>query len=812
MRLCTILLLTSPLCFAAAIEKPPAPKLGEFLAGPMSGVEEIVFAVRYPGSPSNDGHWYANFGYYGPDANRKAYGEGGRLVRLNLKTGKEQTLVNDPTGGVRDPQVHYDGKKILFAYRKGGTENYHLYEINVDGSGLRQLTSGGYDDIEPTYVPNGGIVFVSSRCKRWVNCWLTQVAILYRCDANGEDIRPISSNGEQDNTPWPLPDGRLLYTRWEYIDRSQVDYHHLWAANPDGTGQMIYYGNLKPGTLMIDAKPIPGTPKIVSIFSPGHGAREHAGMIAVVDPSAGPDALSFSKTITTAKNFRDPWAFSEKAFMAAQGASIVLVNGEGGVLPIYKLPPEELAKKLEVHEPRPLMERPRENAIPARVNLAQDTGALILADVYHGRNMAGVKRGEIKKLLVLEALPMPVHFTGGMEPISFGGTFTLERVVGTVPVEPDGSAYMELPALRSLFFVALDENDLSVKRMQSFLTVQPGEVTSCVGCHEDRVQTPKAAGDTLMAVMRPPSKIEPIADVPDVFDFPRDIQPILDRNCVSCHSYDKREANVILSGDRGPKFSVSYFMLTVRGQVADGRNRPKSNYAPRTLGSSASPLMAKLTPAHHGVRTTAAERKIVRLWIETGAPYPGTYAALGSGMIGSYTENKLDRSDMEWPAVKASADALERRCASCHAKTMPLPASASDDQKLPPWQGLKEQDPRKHFSRHLLYNLSRPEKSILLLAPLSVKTGGYGLCKSEVFKDTSDPDYRTILAGIEETKNKFEETKRFDMPGFRPRTDWVREMKRFGLLPANHNPTDAVDYYAVERDYWKSLWYQPLPR
>ena len=114
------------------------------------------------------------------------------------------------------------------------------------------------------------------------------------------------------------------------------------------------------------------------------------------------------------------------------------------------------------------------------------TGRLALANIYRGRNMAGVKPGEIKSLLVLESLPMPIHYTGGMEPISYGGTFTLERIVGTVPVEPDGSAYLELPALRSFFFVALDKNDLSVKRMQSFLTVQPGETSSCVGCHEQR--------------------------------------------------------------------------------------------------------------------------------------------------------------------------------------------------------------------------------------------------------------------------------------------------------------------------------------
>jgi Tol biopolymer transport system component len=154
--------------------------------------EEVVFAARFSGSPSQDGHWYANFGYYGPDFLRKAYGEGGKLYRLNLRTNRLTSLIHDPRGGVRDPQVHYDGRRILFSYRKGGTEQYHLYEINADGSGLRQLTDGEYDDIEPTYLPSGDIVFVSSRSKRWVNCWLTQVATLYRCDRDGRNIRPLS--------------------------------------------------------------------------------------------------------------------------------------------------------------------------------------------------------------------------------------------------------------------------------------------------------------------------------------------------------------------------------------------------------------------------------------------------------------------------------------------------------------------------------------------------------------------------------------------------------------------------------------------
>jgi hypothetical protein len=405
---------------------------------------------------------------------------------------------------------------------------------------------------------------------------------------------------------------------------------------------------------------------------------------------------------------------------------------------------------------------------------------------------------------------MPIHYTGGMEPISFGGTFTLERIVGTVPVEADGSANVELPALRSFFFVALDEKDLSVKRMQSFLTVQPGETTSCVGCHEQRVQAPPHNFDQPLATRRAPSKIEPISDIPDVFDFPRDIQPILDRNCVKCHDYDKRSGGVILTGDRGPIYSHSYYNLTIHGQIADGRNKAVSNYAPRALGSSASALMTKLTSAHHGVNATAHETKLVKFWIESGAPYPGTYAALGTGMIGGYAENQLEHPDANWPATQKATETLRRRCATCHTeKMMPLPASASDDQKLPPWNPLQKVDYRRHVSRHLLYNLTRPEKSMLLLAPLTVEAGGYGLCKSPVLTNPADPDYQTLLSSIEEARKYLDEVKRFDMPGFVPRDAWVREMKRFGILPPSAGAQQSIDYYAVERDYWKSLWYKP---
>jgi hypothetical protein len=211
---------------AAGKGKPSADRPGEQTAAvkrlglKQKGLlfEEIIFAVRQDGK---DGHWYANFSYWSEEPRNKLYSERGKLCALNIKTQKVRTLLDAPKGSVRDPQMHYDGRKILMSYRKDGQPYYHLYEIGIDGTGLRQITNGPFDDIEPAYLPDGGIVFCSSRCNRMVQCWFTRVAVIYRCDpdpsadelrAGGKNIRALSANMEQDNTPWVLPDGTPTYS------------------------------------------------------------------------------------------------------------------------------------------------------------------------------------------------------------------------------------------------------------------------------------------------------------------------------------------------------------------------------------------------------------------------------------------------------------------------------------------------------------------------------------------------------------------------------------------------------------------------
>ncbi|MBT3199671.1 MAG: hypothetical protein HN350_07120 [Phycisphaerales bacterium] len=780
------------------------------------------------------GHYYANFGYSCGDENLWLHGkDGGRLCKLDVASGKVAALLDDPKGAVRDPQVSYDAKKVLFSYRKGGTHYYNLYEIGVDGKNLRQITKGAWDDIEAAYLPDGGIVFASARCKRYIGCWLAQTAILFRCDGDGKNMRMLSSGSFTENTPSVLPDGRVLYTRWEYVNRDPVVFHHLWTMNPDGTNQAAFFGNMHPGGVFIDARAIPGTDRVVFINSPGHGRNEHLGYVATVTDKNGPDDKSSMRNISKQRDFRDPCAVAKDAFLAARGNEIVLMNASGATEVIH-------TASVMVHEPRAVVVLDKPRLVPSRVDLSKTTGTMMMSDVYIGRNMGGIKRGAIRTLLVLEDLPKPANFHGGgSQPLGHGVTSTLKRVLGTVPVESDGSAHFEVPAMRSIYLAALDENGLSIKQMRSFITLQPGEKLSCVGCHEQRTKAPDvAAMGKLKAMGRAANVIKPQAGIPQIPDFPRDIQPILDRHCIKCHNAKDRKGNVILTGDRGPVFSHSYYELFFQWQIKDtagdpanGSGRQKGNDKPYTTYSSASALMKKIDTHHNKVKLSDLERNTVRLWIDASAQYPGTYAAIGTGQVGGcWGANKYVRVMADkWPDTAPAVEAVERRCGKCHGRKLPrqvtdrIPVSFAD---MLSWTR-----PLTRFSRHRVYNLTNPEKSLMLIAPLSKVAGGYAkghpgdakvireniteapkaIKHPVIFSHVTDPDYLKILTHIKAAKTKLDEIKRFDMPGFKPNSHYIREMKRYKVLdPAFDLKTQKIDVYKMDEIYWRSMWHKPI--
>ena len=771
--------------------------LQKALDGPLADVEEVLFAVRGPG---REWHFYANHGYVCQNPNDKKFGGGpGLLCALDLRTGDVREIFMDGGGAVRDPDVHYSGKKVLFSYRKSDSEYYNLYEINTDGTGLRQLTDGPWDDIECCYTPGGDIVFMSSRCKRYVPCLHTQVAVLYRCDADGSNIRQLSPNVETECTPAMMPDGRVIYMRWEYVNRGVMEFHHLWTMNPDGTGQMVYYGNmydrgygdLLHDVLMTEPRPVPGTDKVSAIFSDKHGKKEHVGHVFMVDQKAGPDALGRVQRVSHGfpgkpdpkpgakpdEAWRDPYPMSEDCFLVASHQSLYVMDGAGRFEEIYRLPSSFGGAWL--HEPRPLLSREPEPLIPDRTDWSKTTGTMMLSEVHEGRNMGDIEPGSIKDLLVLEVLPTPVHFGANSAPI---GDNNFKRILGTVPVAEDGSAHFEVPARRALSFLARDGEGRTVKIMNSFTTALPGEQVGCVGCHEPRIEAPPPVDRAMpVAMQRPPAQIRPFEDIPDIIDFNRHIQPILDKNCVKCHD-GPNEEGPNLNGERYFNYSNSYRALTKPWHVSvRGSNRD-----PYDAGSGSSKLIQMLEEGHQEVALSEREMKTLRLWVDAGGTYAGTYGALGWQVV----ENEMDRS------------VLEKRCYRCHVRK-----TRSGHEPEWPFE--------KHFGRN--FNITVPENSDFLRIPLAESAGGRATSRDPekskrwahyiVFESKDDPDYRALEDDVKDYVATLEEQRWYGTPDWQPNRHYIREMKRYGVLPADFDhATQDVDPFALDRRYF-NLFY-----
>jgi hypothetical protein len=514
----------------------------------------------------------------------------------------------------------------------------------------------------------------------------------------------------------------------------------------------------------------------------------------------------------------DPWPLSAETILAAELGKSRLVfvtrnkdNDKYTPYAIYEIKNNDKRKWL-TQSPRPIIKRPRERIIAKRSDSASPTGTHIMVDVYNSQNLKGIKRGEIKKLLIIETLPKPVNFSGGMDTLSFLGTFNLERILGTVPVESDGSAYFELPANRPVFYVALDENNLSCKRMQSFTCVKPGETTSCIGCHNLRNDSNANIGSTLRvkALQRPPSKIEKIEGIPDVPDYMRDVQPVLDKYCIECHNTENRKGRLCLEGDMGITYSISYYSLAMREQIGDGRNG-LGNRPARSLGSSASPLLRKLEGGHYDVKASHEDWLKVWAWTEAAAPFCGTYGGL---------RNQKQQNTKVGILANQAGGILQRRCFSCHNPDGKGPQNrlaetfdVEQRKKLvarPTGQYERivlKDDPERYFSWDVLINATRPDKSAVLLAPLAKEAGGWEACP-DIFKSKDDPDYKKILAGLKNWQAEWQKSHAFGSPTFQVNHQYIREMVRFGILPENTRAED-VDPYQTDRRYWDMFHYKP---
>ena len=660
------------------------------VANPLVSGQPILFVVRQ--QYTYDHHNTHNFS---PDAehefNQGHFRPGSALKIFDLAAGGEvRTLLEAPEGVVRDPRVHWDGQRIVFAMRQDRDDSFHIYEIHRDGSGLRQLTYlPDADDFHPLYLPDDRIVFSSTREPKYVMCNRHISANLYVMEADGANPHQITKNTLFDRATDILPDGRILYDRWEYVDRNFGDAQALWTVSPDGTNQAIYWGNYTPAPgAVIDARLLPGTQQALCVFSSCHDLSW--GALALIDRRRGLDGRAPVERIwpeSAMDRVRDPGTANEAwdVFMGVRpkykdpqpldGTFFLvsrLTEGSGGTRDasnrtgIFLM--DRFGNQLLLHaespgcfNPVPLAPRERPAIIPSRRDFDNAPGVMFVQDVYQGDTLREVPRGTVKYLRVVES-PEKRYWVPGVwsgQGVHHPGvnwhSFETKRILGTVPVHPDGSAHFTVPSDTFLYFQLLDEDGQMVQSMRSGTVVQSGETTGCVGCHEDRRSGPlSATGQALpLALHDPPAALTGWRGSSETFCYRTRVQPVFDRHCVGCHDFGEPAGEVLnLAGDRNLIFNTSYNELWRKRMIRVVGGGPAETQAAYSWGSHASPLVRVLRNEHDdhdAVELSAEEFDRVVTWIDLNAVYYPDYAT-------SYPHHPGGRSPLDRGQVDRLAE------------------------------------------------------------------------------------------------------------------------------------------------------------
>lgn len=614
---------------------------------------------------------------------------GGLYVLANVgRSLARRDLVGDrlPAGSYLEPCLSPDGQRVVFSFvacppeppdskalpvNEEGDERgyYHIYEIRVDGTGLRQLTRGPYDDLMPCYLPDGGIAFVSTRRQSYSRCFGPNFSqrwhsyTLHRMNGDGGDLRRLSLNDVNEWFPSVANTGEILFARWDYVDRDAVTHQNLWSVRPDGCNPVAVWGNATPKPhCTFQAKAIPGSRKIVFVASAHHAIT--GGPVCVLDPAVDPNSQAAIRRVTRGpypeaesndipEYYQSPWPLSEELFLVACSRDRLVFEGEhlnepnpDNALGLYLLDAaghRELLYRdvlLGSTSPIPLEPRPAppvlSSALPPD---APGQGELVVADIYQG--LGDLPRGTIKQLRIVQILPKTTWLAGTPQ-IGVAGEENARAILGTVPVEADGSARFLVPAHKPILFQALDGDGFARQTMRSTTYVQPGESTSCVGCHEPRLSVPPAVTAVPLAFRRAPSRLDPgeLGDRP--FGFVEVVQPVLDRHCVRCHSGPEAKHGLVLTGEPSNGFTRSYAALTAEPAASKPgqppgpgplvprfvmRNQIQQTPVGGAYGALGSRLLKMLRAGHNDVRLDDAEWRRLAAWIDCNAVFYGSYDA-----------------------------------------------------------------------------------------------------------------------------------------------------------------------------------------
>lgn len=606
---------------------------------------------------------------------------GGRLLVLDGLNpgGTPRLLAPDKPGSFWRPDLSFDARRVVFCFKPHDEPSFHLYEIGLDGTGLRQLTASQYDDVDPLYLPDGHILFTTTRGNSYVRCGpFIYSYILARCDADGGNVYLVSYNGEPDFVPGLLNDGRVIYSRWEYTDKPLWRLQKLWTMNQDGTGVAHFWGNQSvwPDHLS-EPRPIPGSRRVM--FS---GVAHHdwwSGSIGIIDPDRGRD-FPHGLTKVTADlrwpevtdppvdpieaadyhpsgrftGYKTPLPLSETDFL-------VSARGPGNKFRLYLM---------DVHGNRDLIYEGRHNvlhALPVRPRARPpvqpdrvvwpgtgkdrkpvEPGVFYNSDIYQG--VPDLPRGSVKYLRVFQ-LDYKTYSTWNKTyrnsgpPVSIVQEEGVKRILSEVPVEADGSVYFKAPAGRSLFFQLLDADRRCVQTMRSFSGLMPGEQRGCVGCHEMHSSAPPTRQG--LALRRLPTDFSPPSWGTESISFERFAQPVLDRYCVRCHQGKPgdslpnlalrpglsvfKEPYLTLVGSAGwgnpvaggPGFGISA-AIPVESVYGQSDPRGLTTLRPRQYLASASRLIDLASSGkHYDVKADPVSLHRLIAWVDACSPFMG---------------------------------------------------------------------------------------------------------------------------------------------------------------------------------------------
>jgi hypothetical protein len=665
------------------------------LANPLLNFSDIVFCTR-GGAPGHCCDQY--FGWANQPGGRlcllkNALGAAPELCDLLAETTVAEGRLKGQKlkgGAMLSPAIDFDAKTVAFAYAEAGVSasqreqdlwspqrSFHVFKMNLDGAGLTQLTDGSWNDFDPCFLPNGRIAFISERRGGYGRCHGRPVPTytLHSMDADGGNVVCLSYHETNEWNPSVAHDGMIVYTRWDYVDRGPEITHHPWVTSPDGRDPRALHGNYPQNSkrrpyMESHVRAIPGSPLYLATAAPHHG--ESQGSLVLLDfRVADDDVMSQVKRITPEilfpeseidnsppGQFATAWPLSEDFYLACYAPrssgprpkeysrgvpmGVYLVDSFGNRELIWR------DSKLRCWNPVPVRRQPAPPVVPDRWAVEQaerhqkagesKTGGEAVVSVQNVYNSLNPwpKDTKIAALRVVQLFPKSTPNVN--EPMVGRASQMLARgVLGTVPVEEDGSVHFVMPAGKAVYFQALDERGLAVQSMMSAAYVHPGERLMCQGCHEPRPGAPPAPKAYPLALRRTPSRLTSDVEGTWPLSFARLVQPVLDAKCATCHQQEREKnpaaktpglsrAVSTLSGQQrrdGPHlfgWSEAYAGLADRAWSPGGARSD-----PGRVGAAPSRLFSMLTKGHHDVQLTPEELHRFTVWIDCGSPFFGVY-------------------------------------------------------------------------------------------------------------------------------------------------------------------------------------------